>query len=361
MSKTKNFIEKAKLKHNNLYDYSKTDYVKYGEKVTITCKLHGDFKQLPSKHLTGQGCPECGKSKISNSRKDTKSSFIKKAIKAHDNFYKYNKVDYINSQTKITIICPIHGEFEQTPAGHLSGKGCPKCRYIKSAKNTCKSTEEFINEANLIHNNKYNYDKTIYTRASEKVIITCPEHGDFEQKADIHLRSKGCAKCGKVYVPSNKEFIERANKLHSNKYDYSKVSYTNMRSLITITCPIHGTFEQTPVNHLKSSSGCPSCSLNGFDYNKSAILYYLKVTTDSNKELYKIGITNRTVQERFNLTDLKKIEIIKQRTYENGKDAYDKEQEILKKYSEYRYTGEPVLQGGNTELFSVDITKLTTR
>lgn len=93
----------------------------------------------------------------------------------------------------------------------------------------------------------------------------------------------------------------------------------------------------------------------GFDKSKLAYLYYLKVTTDTNQILYKIGITNRTVNERFNLTDLSKIEIIKQKLYERGQDAYELEQKLLKMYKQYQYTGPNVLESGNTELFTVDI------
>ena len=93
----------------------------------------------------------------------------------------------------------------------------------------------------------------------------------------------------------------------------------------------------------------------GFNINKPAILYYLKITTEDNQVLYKIGITNRTVEERFSLIDLKKIEIIKQKTYKNGQEALDKENEIKRVFKEYIYKGPKVLDSGNTELFVKDI------
>lgn len=157
---------------------------------------------------------------------------------------------------------------------------------------------------------------------------------------------------------TTEQFINEAKKFHGNKYDYSKVDYINNSTKVTIICPVHGEFEQRPRSHLEGY-GCAKCATSGFDKSKSAILYYLKVTTENNQVLYKIGITNRTVQERFNLTDLSKIEIVKQRTYENGQEAYDKEQEIIKKYAKYKYEGPKVLQNGNTELFTVDIRNLT--
>lgn len=101
--------------------------------------------------------------------------------------------------------------------------------------------------------------------------------------------------------------------------------------------------------------GCPKCAKHGFNIAKPAYLYYLKITTEDNRILYKIGITNRTVNERFNLTDLSKIEIIKQKLYENGQDALDWETKLKRKYKQYQYIGPDILKSGNTELFTKDI------
>ena len=356
MNKYKAFIQKANIKHNNKYDYSKVNFIRSMDKVVIICKEHGEFNQTPSKHLFGQGCPECGKSKIKNAQSDTKESFTNKANLIHFNFYTYEKVNYIDSKTKVVITCQIHGDFTQRPSGHLQGKGCPKCRYIKVAKSHTKTFEEFVNFAKIFHNNKYNYSKTKYISTLNKVTITCPIHGDFEQTPQDHLRSKGCSKCSNMYSMTTEEFIKKSSEMYNNKYDYTKSNYKNAHTETSIICPIHGEFRQSPHNHWKSSTGCPNCSLNGFKTNKPAILYYLKITTDDGKVLYKIGITNRSVKERFNLTDLSKIEIIKQKEFSIGQEAYNKEQEILKKYSKYKYNGPPVIECGNTELFTTDIT-----
>lgn len=108
------------------------------------------------------------------------------------------------------------------------------------------------------------------------------------------------------------------------------------------------------IDHL-SGCGCPDCAEYGFQPSKPAILYYLKVTTNSGQILYKIGITNRTVNERFQLADLQKIEIVKQKLYESGQDAWDWETKLKRKYKEYQYTGPDILSSGNTELFTEDI------
>lgn len=97
----------------------------------------------------------------------------------------------MNANTKVCIICPKHGEFWQTPSGHLSGKGCPKC-YKESRSST---TEEFINKAREIHGNKYDYSKVNYVNAYTKVCIICPKHGEFWQIPANHLNGHGCPNC----------------------------------------------------------------------------------------------------------------------------------------------------------------------
>lgn len=108
-----------------------------------------------------------------------------------------------------------------------------------------KTKEEFIRQANEIHNNKFNYDNVDYVRTSTKVIIGCPMHGEFMQKPYSHLRGRGCAKCALDVVP---ELIEKFKKIHNNFYSYDNINYKLYNELINITCPIHGDFEQLPVS-----------------------------------------------------------------------------------------------------------------
>lgn len=125
-----NFIESAKKIHGDRYDYSKSIYVNNKTKLTIICKEHGEFEQSPNRHNAGSGCPLCGKllvlKEIDNKKYNTED-FIKRAKEIHEDFYDYSKVNYIDANTKIDIICPIHGKFTQLPKGHLSGKRCLKC------------------------------------------------------------------------------------------------------------------------------------------------------------------------------------------------------------------------------------------
>lgn len=151
-------------------------------------------------------------------------SFINKATLIYGDFFDYSKVDYLNANTKVCIICPIHGEFWQTPSRHLSGDKCPYC--FKSIK---KTTEQFIKEANEKHGNKYDYSKTIYNGNKKYVIITCPFHGDFKQKPLSHLQGQGCPKCNISHL---EQIIENALVFSNINFAYQqKFSWLGGKSL----------------------------------------------------------------------------------------------------------------------------------
>jgi len=180
--------------------------------------------------------------------------FITKATKIHGNKYDYSKVNYINAKTKVTIICKEHGDFEQTPSNHLSNFNCQKC-----SKNFKLDTLSFIEKATQIHDNRYNYSKVEYINTDTQVIIICEEHGEFSQIPDFHINRKcGCPKCSNNIKLNLLEFMDKANKIHNNKYDYSKVEYINNKKQINIICKKHGEFTQQPYVHLLNH-GCPNC------------------------------------------------------------------------------------------------------
>jgi hypothetical protein len=124
------FIEQCNLIHNNFYDYSLSVYVGLKTKIKIICPIHGIFEQTPGHHLyRKQGCPICGLTKLSNKSKLLIEEVIDRCKKIHNNFYSYYKIENYNGvRDKIKIICPNHGEFEQTIWHHMNGHGCPKCK-----------------------------------------------------------------------------------------------------------------------------------------------------------------------------------------------------------------------------------------
>ena len=257
---TEEFIDKARKIHGNKYNYSKVNYINNRTRVCIICPKHGEFWQLPSVHLNGGGCKECRKEKLSHKFSFTTEEFIKKVKEIHGDKYDYSKVRYINSNTNVCIICPIHGETWQRPANHLRSCGCLACGNDNSSQKRTKNTEEFIEDAIKVHGDKYDYSKVEYSHNQEKVCIICPTHGEFWITPNHHLQGHGCSNCLK---DENKltleQFVERAIEIHGDKYDYSKVEYTDLRTKVCIICPIHGEFWQTPSGHLEGH-GCPKCA-----------------------------------------------------------------------------------------------------
>ena len=191
---TNSFIKKAKEKWGDKFDYSETIYIRNDKKVKI--KYNGiEFYQTPKHHLSGH-IPLL----LSNKHLNNTEEFIKKSIDKHGNVYDYSKVEYKNAKTKVCIICPKHGEFWQTPTNHLSGNGCPKCKFDKLKKYFVGNKEIFINKAKQIHSNKYDYSKVKYIDSRTKVCIICPKHGEFWQTPSNHLRGEICPKCSKVGI-----------------------------------------------------------------------------------------------------------------------------------------------------------------
>lgn len=264
-SSVEEFVIKAKKVHGDKYDYSKVEYQGNKVKVCITCPEHGDFWQVPNSHLSGRGCPVCGRIQANKSESYSNTVFMTKAKVKHGDKYDYSLVEYTNSQNKVKIICSVHGVFEQTPARHLFGNGCPKCakEYTKNALSN--TLEDFLTKVRKVHGNKYNYSDVVYTNNRTKIKIICPKHGVFEQAPDKHLSGRGCPKCGLDASASKRRikwdvYRSKLLSVHNGKYDYSLVEYFDSQTKIKIICPKHGVFEQIPSNHLQGQ-GCPQCAI----------------------------------------------------------------------------------------------------
>jgi hypothetical protein len=211
-----------------------------------------------------------------------------------------------------------------------------------------------------MHGDRYDYSHVDYQGNSGKVTIICPEHGEFQQIASEHLIGSGCRICGHELAAakrqlSTEDWVARARIVHEDRYDYSLVDYKGAVSKVRIVCPEHGEFLQSAQGHL-AGKGCQRCATYGFDPSRPAVLYYLAVRGNEEQWLYKIGITNFSVSQRFSGTDLNRIVTLKEWSFESGYEAVEREFEILKKYERYKYFGSDVLKkGGNTELFVIDV------
>lgn len=225
----------------------------------------------------------------------SQEEFIRRATNIHNGKYDYSDVVFMGTTTKVTIICPTHGMFQQTPMGHLSGRGCAKCACDSKATSSNLGTSTFIAKATEIHNGKYEYSNTEYKNNRVQVSITCPIHGEFTQIPKHHLKGSGCKACG---------------------YEASSFS-------------------------------------GSYNKNTPGIFYYLEFPEIN---MWKIGVTSLSVPERFNSEKLEYI-VINVITFPLVRDAYELEAKLLREFREYRYVGPKLLRTGSTELLTIDITE----
>lgn len=268
------FTERSKKRHGDMYDYSLIDEISSANsKVKIICKKHGVFEQNAYTHMNRCGCSRCGISK--NWKRDI-PELINGFVKVHGDKYDYSLVDNTKSYETNEILCKsCNILFVQSNTGHLSGHGCPACMRKSAALKRRLTTAEFIERATKNHGNKYCYDKVEYETQYKKVEIVCPEHGSFHTRPANHLNGHGCPSCSKLKRPSTDEFIKIVSEIHANKYAYDKTVYVRCDDKVVVTCKIHGDFEVSPSNRRKGK-GCPSCAETGFNPDLPAIFYLVE-------------------------------------------------------------------------------------
>ena len=297
----------------------------------------------------------------------TKEEFVSKARSIHGDKYDYSLVDYVNSQTKVSILCPIHGIFDMKPNSHLSGQGCWECGLELRANNRVNNAKlKFKERASHIHNNKYNYELVEYTGTRNKIDIICPIHGVYSQIANEHLRGKGCIKCYRDSQFSDTEsFIASSKLVHGDTYDYSEVKYINNKTKVTIICPVHGSYMTSPSIHLKGSD-CPLCanqlnigwSRTGFiqkcikNNSGLGILYILECFNDKEK-FFKIGITSRSIKERYkSKSEMPYAYSVIKEIVGDAAYIYDLETKLHNLNKEYKYIPLIPFDGHLTECFN---------
>lgn len=302
------FIGRAIAHNGERYCYKKTIYKSYRDKLTVTCKEHGDIDVFPSTHLkVNGGCKGCNSE--NNPVALTKEDFISRSLSVHGSTYDYELVECRGVHTLVKIVCQKHGVFLQTPNSHMAGRGCNDCAHeIRPRKRITLS--EFVKRSNKMHNSKYDYSLVDYVNTRTSVKIICGDHGVFEQIPKSHLNGSGCAYCANNRMGGTSDFIRKAKIVHGDSYAYRKADYSKSQSKVTITCHTHGDFEQRPNAHLKGA-GCPDCgvSLRGFGRSdfvgacdrserKSGMLYVIRCTKIG-ECFYKIGITSKDLASRF--------------------------------------------------------------
>lgn len=200
----------------------------------------------------------------------TTEQWVAKARAVHGDRYDYSKSVYTVMREKLIITCRVHGDFIQSPHGHvIVGTGCPEC----SGKRKL-TTEEWINRCVAIHGKRYDYSLSVYKSSKEDIKIICPIHGVYETKAGTHMEGYGCIRCrpGKLRSPTTEDWILKAISVHGNKYIYENTEYTKNTEKVEIICRDHVSFWQTANNHL-AGHGCPLCPSR---YQNKSHVYIMK-------------------------------------------------------------------------------------
>ena len=297
------FIEKAKKIHGDKYNYSKSVYINSKTPITITCPIHGDFKQIPNTHLNNHGCPKCGTIKNGQALKSNTSTFIEKAKQIHNNKYDYSKTEYINSRTKVIITCPVHGDFEQLPSIHLRNHGCPKCGVLVNSK----TTEQFIKDAKEVHGNKYDYSKSEYKGWNIPICIICPEHGEFWQLPSDHTsHMNGCPKCNKPkgeIVIENYLIQHNINFIAQYKINIDNTINKSGKAYIDFYLPNYNLFiEYNGDQHYEYVPHMHNGSILNFNKQQNRDQYIRDYCQNNNIKLIEIRY-NRNAQEILNILE----------------------------------------------------------
>jgi very-short-patch-repair endonuclease len=199
-----------------------------------------------------------------NPRTKSTAQFIAQARDKHGEKFDYSQVRYVNAKTHVRIGCPKHGWSEQLPHVHLTGSGCPRCRYERMAKSRARPWGDVLQQFREVHADRYDYSQVRYANLTRKITIVCREHGPFRQRPYCHAAGHGCPRCkyerfSAAQRLSLEEILQRFREVHGDRYDYSRVvQVKNCTHQVTIVCSAHGPFRQSVAHHARGA-GCPAC------------------------------------------------------------------------------------------------------
>ena len=263
------FIEKSTRKHGDKFDYSnieKSEYKRCDDKVCIKCPIHGRFYQRGNLHYQSKtGCPECSFQKTREFYTYSVEEFVELANKRHSHLFLYNQIEIEKwvTKEKINITCRKHGVFKQTKSSHLLGHGCPKCCFNKRSERKKLTEKQFLERSELKNVNfkNFDYSKVKFVDLKTDIELICKKHGSFLQKPYLHLRNSNCSKCHEEERKKAHQvkLIDKFNKIHNNKYDYSFMVFESMHDHVDVICPHHGKFECSLIPHSQGKGECPDC------------------------------------------------------------------------------------------------------
>jgi hypothetical protein len=299
-SNKETFISKSIAIHKEKYEYFLFEYINSKTKGKIICKEHGVFEQTPNSHLRGHGCIKCGNQFAPKPSKLNKEIFITKSTAIHGDTYDYSLLDYVNTNTKIKIICKDHGVFEQSPNSHLQGIGCYKCGLIKISNFRKSNKEEFISKAKLVHGNTYDYSLFEYIGVHTKGEIVCKKHGVFEQQPNNHLSGNGCQKCTHRISKPEIAWLDSLNILIRNysikTINRRKINVDGYDPLTNTVYQFHGDYWHGNPNVFNLDDINPTSKVNyrelyekTLENNKSIIDSGYKLITIWENDFYNLG------------------------------------------------------------------------
>ena len=257
------FKDKVHLIHGDNINVDEFNYINSITKGKCKCNVCGNvWYTRPDVLLRGHGCRKCYDKKNSENRLISKTD-VQNLIYDNCNTKIIIIGDYIDTKHKVTVKCENCGHMWNPLVRDLiNGHGCPNC--CDKWESRRRTKDEFIEQANIKHNSKYEYiiNKDVVVN-KDYIQIKCPEHGIFTQQVGSHLEGHGCPKCNNAWTNRRRtsdEFILKANEIHNNKYEYNiSDEYVINSTIINVICPKHGVFKQSVKKHL-SGQGCPSCN-----------------------------------------------------------------------------------------------------
>lgn len=232
---TEEWIERVAPLYNYRFDYSRVKYVDNKTNVIVICPEHGEFLVTPSNHIKGNGgCPKCCSELKHNSYSKTTEQFIKDAKKVHGDKYDYSKTIYYNNKEKVTIICPVHGDFKQLAGTHLSGSGCPACSTLKNQKLLIENLN------NSFPNLKFSWEVSPKWLGKQRFDIYCEKYNfAVEYDGEVHYEvidhfggEENFKRVQDRDSLKNKKCIENKCTLFRVKYGYTDEDYSELVSNI---------------------------------------------------------------------------------------------------------------------------------
>jgi len=258
------------------------------------------------------------------------------------------------------VECPVCGVLFEAAAPNIKNGNTTRCKDCgKKASGQAaarKAANNFITNAMKAQTIQYDYSEVRYITSGTPVVIICREHGKFLQTPDDHLQGKKCPSCAGRPAKTTESFREDVVSLTNGEYT-TIGTYISNKSKMTFKHNLCENEWETTPNTFLAGMRCPHCKNYKSSPSTPCILYYFKVT-NVDESAWKIGITHTSVEDRYSVEELKHISGVRTWQFNTRASAREAERNILTSFSKYKYTGKPLLNAGNTELFTKDILKL---